>query len=483
MSAIGDYIHLRTQNYNDWYNNRIKTTKGSSIASSYALVKQIGQDNAIISNYLLKAEQLQDRYNKLIYGKTKDGVQIHPFNDKETEQKVFNALTTALSDNFNKEVVNKVERNGDNIIITDQNNLLKKQIRRIEKIDFNKTAGYTQVNRKLQQLINHIKTGDWMNVGMVQSQVQNDLNTLEQIAKNLNDKSGFYVEYAKSIQTIRKIAEIYSKFPSLNEIRGRLFEFLIPLINMDLKIASQQEIVEAMLSANKGTETFNVYIDSQMGKQLAPDSLSVKNKLINFDIINNIRSKVDVVTSFPGTGQKLTISAKTTKEFKAIKLQDESNLYRILALSQNNDFATHVMNIFSTSDKDTESADPGDEELAIKGLRMLIAKSAIQGFNAFDKVDMLVINDEKSNFVHVYSAAVLIYGILATIETGQNQAGYGLSQSRINKLRQSFSQVGPEDRIQQTIQAYQGIKITTKVSASNINMAYETAKNLLAQKQ
>ena len=187
-----------------------------------------------------------------------------------------------------------------------------------------------------------------------------------------------------------------------------------------------------------------------------------------------IRNKTDVTLSYNDNNNQyndLNVSAKSISG-KHIKLVELTSLYRVFVLSNNYSFATHYLNVITSSN----GSGVISKEQVLKANRIVKAlalKMGAEGYDINNPSELLIVNNRKEKHIYVYNLKAMVYLISKAMleENKYTSVIKGLSDNFT--IQQSFDSSSSDNRIGKLVHKLNDIKITGVLSGAQLD-AYKS---------
>ena len=473
MSALGNYVHLHKENYD--VHGITRDGNGEKWGSVYSRVKsRVGQETSYQA-MMAEAKQLEEQYNELFYPKA-NTFQTNRFRaafEKAVNQKLEKEFGL-IAGTFNPSNLS-IETNAlyENMIAAIKD--AKTSYKTIEGIQSLKAEDLLTKAKEIEELLNQ---DAFKSVPEAKGELETAQARVQEIIKKLANESGARELPANSVdvQTLKEIISLWNRTPLLTNESGDVFEWLLPYIELQGSTLAEEELVKAMQKLTEtnvqGTNRTQLSIpDITKSAYTATRPIDINNEK-NFKMkVTTVRDKTDVVITYQdqldNSIKTKNVSAKNiTTLSDSIHLVQNSNLYRMLALSNDYDFGTHYLNVITSTDNKT--SDSSRLKQANQLMNALMIRLGMEGFDVNNKAELLIINNAIEKKISVYNIKALIYYIQKAIVGDEN--GISSKNIYVSKLlsadftiEQEYDDNGPNARILTLLRNLQSIKIDLKM--------------------
>ena len=467
-TMLGDYVHYNQLNYNKFGINRITENPSEGWAqAAQQLINEINVSNEI-NELMNQAKEMEDIYNNLYYGTGDSDAQSQKFREA-----MHQASQELLQEKFGL-MAGNVNVNNLGVDASQQYTKLRAAIKATrDKIQINTIKQNDSANKmikEIQKLEQLFDEDSMKNLDFAQQRISEAKNFIKQLEHQLTQETNVSLSLS-DVETLNKIIREFTQDPLPYNQAGDLFEWIAPYIELRASNLGKEELVKEMKKLSKSSNLGEAQISIEMPDLLNSENLEVDITQNNISIKTiSARSKTDVVVSYKDNKGKefknIQVSAKSVSG-KHIKLVQETSLYRVFMLSHHYIFATHYLNVVSSSNGKGNNL-PNQIIQANRLAKALTLKMGAEGYDLNNPAEVLVVNNRKERKIHVYNLKALVYIIMdAMVNEGKyTNVIKGLSDDF--SLNQSFEKT-TENRIGKLVKKLNDIKLTGVLSAGQLN--------------
>ena len=489
MSAIGDYVHLTAQGYNNYGITRKKRFQGYSFDTAKDVeIEKIKAKLGVPSEASM--QQLEDGLNSFFYN-AKTG------NSTDTEIQVMNEILQTMSNQFGEKLGNIDFSTGDIIASQEQIDASISQIRRIATED-NQDSILNQLKTKiskfntlLPKLARSINLDEsYMQIEREYQSVKAEFEALEyqivnseKMPKKLSNE--IISKENNLIKRMNKLISSYATMPAISLQKGEFLEYLTAYITGVINDQTVAEVSETMDSVKQGGQTEDVKIEVQNFVQsFTQNGLTEK---INFgkDVltIKQSQQKIDVQVDI--NTEQLGASIKN------VNLQNSGA--RIHTVSGSNlmfflqdiepDFANHYLNLNAMHSRPGALSKESIKDVNANMKAVMAARALTGATYGRTAANIFIVNDNKTGKVRVISMAKLVDAI-ADLENARyisvklnNGKSIYEKQSFVNKVPKGDKDRTGAARISNLLNSLRSIQLSSSISGGFFINAYDSYKN------
>lgn len=484
MNAIGDYIHLRQDNYikygtsrhqsmgtylekrstivNNLFKNKIKTKQGDFYKSLEQYLNVMAKENLKNSYVSIAEQKVVKKWKEYLTGEGALSFGEN-FTVKDLENK------TNLK-------IRKISLNRGNVISEEKT--LKDIVKKIEIIE--KVA---QEETELGKAISADKAlqaleGTYKNlISRMKKMVSGKLPWQEISNLHPTDLKSDKVTLAGLRTTVNTILEKYFSSPPSVLIEGDLFEIFLEQALSEGKILGDQMIEDVhSLILNKNF-TPNADLAANLSSEKALSIVKDSKCSITLKRDRSHRSKVDIVAKWKGEDIKISAKNVATSTWGGhhISLVSGSPMDIMLG-GVNEDFINHYLNLFAERKGDKKNL--SEEQSAVfYDMKLVLVRQAMSGAvyeNSQDVADTFIINDKTSGRIRVFSVSQLMDKLFPSptgIDGSLRQSpiiekasvNYNGNNLREMSFQNAFQEQGVNARINSILQQLHAAKISVAI--------------------
>lgn len=464
---LGDYVHYNQSNYNAFGINRISENPSENWTQAVENLKSQIDVSRELNQLLTDAKNLEDLYNSLYYGTGDADAQSIKFRQamQQASQELLEEKFGLMAGSFNSSNIG-VDANAQ---YTKLRAAIKATRDKIKIGAFHQEDSAATMIKELQKIDQLLEEDSIKNIDFARQRIQEVKIFIKQVEKQLTNESHVPLSN-KTVDELNRIVMEFNRDPLPYNQAGDLFEWVAPYIELRSSNLAKEELIKEMKKLSKASNLGEAQITVEMPDLLSSNNLEVDIQQNNISIkTTTARSKTDVVINYKDKQGKdfnnVQVSAKSISG-KHIKLVELTSLYRIFMLSQNYEFATHYLNVVTTSNG-SGNVNPSQILQANKMTKALALKMGAEGYDINNPAELLVVNNRKEKHIYVYNLKALIYII---VDAMINQGKYtnvirGLADNYT--IYQSFEDT-KENRIGKLVKALNDIKITGALSGAQL---------------
>lgn len=491
MSAIGEYVHLTANGYNQYGILRWGRSGGSpNFDFSNAQNSELNQLKSKLQT-VQNTQDLEDTINAF-FRRQQGGTSTN------VDEEIKAAVLQQMKQNF-KDKLGNINWNTGNVEKTEY--LKQTSIGKLRQLgkDAEKARDMNKIKQKVKQLesirdtlAQNIKEGDLQKsteLTPLLEQLKTEFNSLEQElesapgSKDILMKSPSFMDKQRDlIKFMNQIITDYAALPAYALQKGEVFEYLVPYIigvAQDKAIIDITENIENLKVGKEPTETIqfkpNAYA-LYSAKDQEYHEITFDQSILNIKD-NAVQGKIDIYLQL--NGQEIGASLKnynlSSKNPMVHTLSDTTLFYFLQDLAP--DFVNHYLNLNTTHLAGKGKINLTKRKESRQALRSIIAAKAFVGGSYERKVaDLLIINDNSKGEVKIYSMRKLIDAIseadqksntLISVQLIQNNKKHPImSQNLFNNKSVNDQDKTGTMRISKLINSLHSVKIKASVNNS-----------------
>lgn len=461
-SAIGDYIHLKSQNYlkygtrkdgNKTYDGQ---AEGKAVMRHYInerknFFKNQAQNfklnSASGSNDIKFLETLKNLINAWDTEESQTGY------DKglaEGVQIVKDLLKEKFGD-IAEDVIKMTAKTFSSTMTATTESGQKIEIGSLEKLTVNGLKGsehYTQtIGNRLESIKNILKFAS--DKGQMKkekvTELQKDLNSLEKEFNNLSNEA-YYIQQRGSKTLFRNTIKIRNFYGKINELIGKLkgvqgirkgyvgdaFQLAIAVASQLAAGKTAKEIKKMLLTDLQNKDSKQIWfggLQTSMTKEVSfakdIDVSKILGKRVTRTLGQNwtfttsaSQDKVDIGFSF-NEGEQRLISAKNYALYgksTAVHILGDAPLLTLMIAQTNGEFINHFLNIMAEREDQSvqNNVITNMKQVAEMALQIMVLESSLQGYRDM-KANTFIINNSTSGAINMMTTADLFNAVASNL--------------------------------------------------------------------
>lgn len=483
MSAIGDYIHLRQDNYIQ-YGTSKRQPMGTYLARRSSIVNNLFKNKIHTSKKNNFYKSLEDYLNAMAKENVKNNyVSIAEQKVGEKWKKYLEGGTLTFGENFTiKDLENKtnlkiskISLNRGNVISEEKT--LKDIVKKIEMIEKAMQKGILGNEADTDEALQALE-GTYKNlISRMKKMVSGKLPWQEISNIHPTDLKSDKVTLAGLRTTVNTIIEKYFSSPPSVLIEGDLFEIFLEQVLSESKILGDQMIEDVhSLVLNENFEPNAELIkDLNLEKSLSIVKDSKCSVTLKRD--RSHRSKVDIIAKWKGEDVKISAKNVSTSIWGGhhISLVSGSPMDIMLG-GVNEDFINHYLNLFAER-KGDKSKLSEEQSAVFYDMKLVLVRQAMSGAmydSSQDVADTFIINDKTSGRIRVFSISQLMDKLFPSptgIDGNLHQSlviqkasvNYNGNNLREISFQNAFQEQGISARINSILQQLHSAKISVAI--------------------